>query len=733
MKKGLFAILFLVILNILFFGRQINGQGVFFAADEIASDLTDFSYPYKEFYASHLKKGKIVTWNPYVGDGTPVLGEAQTGVFHPLNLLLFYFLPVALAFNLRIILSFILLSVSIYLYCRVMKFSHMAAILSAASLTFSGTMVGHLKHVPVLGAIELFPLMFLCAEKIAVSSKKLVFSLILAFVLAISIFAGHLTSTYVLVMTVTVYFLVRMASSVSKKEAFLPYFLYFGAVLFSLVLAAIQVLPVFEMISYSTRAVTTLEESLNPPFSFKYLLFFIKPDIFGDPSRGTWDMFRANYWENLGYIGVLPLVLAALALFVLFKKGFLKRNRQFWPIIAVLVISFVLMLGKATSVYGIFFDYLPGFSVTRISGRFILFVSFALCFFAGMGLDFLTKKFKLKLFFIGFLVILAVFDLFHFGRNYNNFISTTLFSEPASVRFLKKDEEIFRVRSFERGTAWQAAWKKAQGWRDNLDPYFAQWGYLSPDRNILYRIFAPSIIYGKAGHFSLLRPAELDEAASQEPYPEAGSGNAYGKLYGLLNVKYFITSQRIDELYGGEGSVFADEKGNSPIYIYENKRFLPRVFIVPAYKVKDKNEILSYMTTDEFEPLGEVVLEEEPKVGLDPGQGEGMVQITNYQDRKVEVEAKLAGSGFLVFTDTWYPGWYASVDGQEAKIYRADYNFRSVYLPKGDHKIVFFYEPTYLKVGKAISIGSIVFGLFLLILLVFLGRKNKRRGLSHLS
>ena len=45
--------------------------------------------------------------------------------------------------------------------------------------------------------------------------------------------------------------------------------------------------------------------------------------------------------------------------------------------------------------------------------------------------------------------------------------------------------------------------------------------------------------------------------------------------------------------------------------------------------------------------------------------------------------------GFLVLTDSFYPSWTAEIDGRRTKIILADFNFRSLIVPKGSHEIVF--------------------------------------------
>lgn len=693
-------------------------QGIFFAGDEIGSDLIDFSYPYKDFYASHLKKGEIITWNPYIGMGTPIIAEAQTGVFHPFNLLLFYFLPTPIAFNLRIILSYLILLIFTYFFTREIGLSRTASFIASVAFAFSGFMIGHLKHVPMLGAIEFFPLMLICIEKIIRSSSRLFFCLLLSILLALSIFAGHLTSTYLIVLMLVIYFFVRIAQEDSQKEKFMPYIYFFGAIVFSFLLSAAQVLNVFEIIPYSTRAVVSLEGSLAPPFLLKYLLLFLIPDIFGDPSKATWDMQTQNYWENIGYIGLIPIFLALSAIVVFLKKRFRSNHygKKSLALFAVLLFAFVLLLGKRTPVYGWFFEFVPGFSVTRIPGRYLFFICFSLSLFAGFGFDFVKKMYKPKLWIILTMLFFILADIFYYWQSYNNALPVSFLNEPSSVRFLKKDKDIYRIRDIGRGQSWIRAWRSASGWRGDLSPYIDQGKFLSPDRNILYGIPAPSIIYEMVGHFSLNRSGILDARTTGIEYKSAM------KLFGLMNVKYFIYEENGGLLWKGK-PVFSEinKAGSLDLNIFENKDFLPRAFLVSGYRIMQESEILPYMKSEDFNPSQEVILEEEPKISTQNLNisNLGTVAITKYEDTKVEISAQIKSPGFLVLTDTWYPGWKATVDGKSTKIYLADYNFRALYLTSGKHKIIFSYTPTYLRAGLIVTIVSFILAFLAMLVLLF--------------
>ncbi|MBI2599852.1 YfhO family protein [Candidatus Daviesbacteria bacterium] len=70
---------------------------------------------------------------------------------------------------------------------------------------------------------------------------------------------------------------------------------------------------------------------------------------------------------------------------------------------------------------------------------------------------------------------------------------------------------------------------------------------------------------------------------------------------------------------------------------------------------------------------------------------------------------------YLVVLDSFYPGWKAFIDGRQSKIYRTNYNFRGVFLPKGNHTIDFIYSPNSLKYGAIIS-GITLVGIIILLI-----------------
>jgi uncharacterized membrane protein YfhO len=79
------------------------------------------------------------------------------------------------------------------------------------------------------------------------------------------------------------------------------------------------------------------------------------------------------------------------------------------------------------------------------------------------------------------------------------------------------------------------------------------------------------------------------------------------------------------------------------------------------------------------------------------------VAIEHYAPQRVVITATSHQAGYLVLTDTWFPGWTARVDGRDAQVERADYAFRAVRLESGRHEVEFDYRPGSVRLGLTLS------------------------------
>jgi len=94
--------------------------------------------------------------------------------------------------------------------------------------------------------------------------------------------------------------------------------------------------------------------------------------------------------------------------------------------------------------------------------------------------------------------------------------------------------------------------------------------------------------------------------------------------------------------------------------------------------------------------------------------GRGKVTITNYKPELVDISTNNPSSDSLVLSDSFYPGWQATIDGQLVIINAYQHAFRSIAVPAGSHQIRFSYHSQSATIGATLSL---IFALILLILI----------------
>jgi len=97
------------------------------------------------------------------------------------------------------------------------------------------------------------------------------------------------------------------------------------------------------------------------------------------------------------------------------------------------------------------------------------------------------------------------------------------------------------------------------------------------------------------------------------------------------------------------------------------------------------------------------------------------VKVTRYRPSSVDITADLTCEGMLILSDTYYPGWRATVDGKPVQVQEMDYALRGVAVPKGHHDIRYRYRPWSVYLGALLSFGGVAGVLSL----VFLGRRRR--------
>jgi len=134
--------------------------------------------------------------------------------------------------------------------------------------------------------------------------------------------------------------------------------------------------------------------------------------------------------------------------------------------------------------------------------------------------------------------------------------------------------------------------------------------------------------------------------------------------------------------------VYKDNK----FQLFKNKLVLARATLFYNYEViKDDKEIIKRFYSDDFDFRNVLILEEAPDLIIEKG-ATGSAKIISYTPNKIVIKTSSNSPALLFLSDNYYPGWKARVDGKSSKIYRADYSFRAVIVPKGESVVEFLFK-----------------------------------------
>ncbi len=739
-------------------------------------DNLRFFYPIRKEISNQLSFGKIPLWNPYNFSGNVILGDSQSATFYPFNIL-YLVLPFMTGWSLLIIFVPLAAGIFTYLFLRTYKVSPLASFLGAVTFSFSGFMIAWMEENPAVSHSAIWLPVALFGIRKFLQTRSVGFWLLAIFSLVFSVFAGFLQISiylWVFAFSFGLYELFSMEKS-ERKKIIVPFLAVF---VFALLISAVHLIPSFEGYLNSPRVTASAaylaREYLVP---LTHLATLVAPDIYGNP--GSYNYFGGGfYYDKIIYAGLIPLIFCFYAVFSREKKikffffgllitlilGFSNPVSAF---VMQLKIPFISMVTPSRIFYLTDFMIsilaafgLETFMKNRDLKTFIKTALSLLVFFFISGLviyglynsavqkvtpsspldltDFsvslrnmvlplavsvltlivmfyLLKKNKGLIFLTTLLVAVLVFHQYYFFKKtlYVTDDNHFIFSETKVIEYLKKNSALGRTIGVGEAQIFPNFLLPFHLFSsDGLDPVF-------PRR---YGEFM-NVANGRSFTTDIPR---IEARLFFEKTEDFSNKNKLRTLT-FLGIKYLIAPSKTTE----SKSFILPENQFKKVYdddkvaIWENKKVLPRCWLSINPIVREKPEdILNTLFSDDFDPEKSVILEQKIPEGTSEVNGSpGTVQIVAYSSDSMKIKTNTDKTSLLFCTENYYPGWKVRIDpsaspGQaETKLYRADYTFRAVSVPKGSHEIVFEYQPLSFRYGAIIStIGillTIVYGIFL--------------------
>jgi hypothetical protein len=159
---------------------------------------------------------------------------------------------------------------------------------------------------------------------------------------------------------------------------------------------------------------------------------------------------------------------------------------------------------------------------------------------------------------------------------------------------------------------------------------------------------------------------------------------------------------------------------NEQIRVYTVPQPLPRAYVVyQALHAATPTDALALLRDASFEAQRAAIFEADittntalfkllPQTDLPLTPA----RIVSYAPDTIQLEAHAVRDGLLVLTDTFYPGWRATVDGVEQPIIRANFLFRGIMVRAGQHHVELRYHPWSFQIGLSIAALTLLFTAF---------------------
>ena len=304
---------------------------------------------------------------------------------------------------------------------------------------------------------------------------------------------------------------------------------------------------------------------------------------------------------------------------------------------------------------------------------------------------------------VGLLTVLCLVDMWQVNKRYLNdemFVSKTVREEPVqkstAIDHILQDKALdFRVLNLATNT-----------FNENETSFYLKsiGGYHAAKLRRYQELIDAYISKEMEQTFSAIAEAQGDMTQVK--------GDSIYPVLNMLNTKYFILP-----LQGGQTVPVENP------YTYGNAWLVDKITYVD-----NANQELDMM--GKIDLRHEAVADAKFKAQLGEAVAQdtlSVVRIKSYEPNQVSYEVESGKGGVIVFSEIYYPGWTATVDGVEQELGRVDYVLRALQVKPGKHEVVLSFFPKTITRTETIAYVALAILLLLVIGIAVQGwRKAKR-------
>lgn len=320
----------------------------------------------------------------------------------------------------------------------------------------------------------------------------------------------------------------------------------------------------------------------------------------------------------------------------------------------------------------------------------------------GTALLFLYKAKKLKApYMVGAILVLCLVDMWQINKRYlydEMFVDKTVREQP--IKMSAAEEQILKDKSLD----YRVLNLASNTFNENETSFYLKsiGGYHAAKLRRYQEMIDAYISKEMSGVFSGLTSAQGDITKV--------NGDSIWPVLNMLNAKYFILP-----LQSGQTVPVQNP------YTYGNAWFVDKVnYVDNANQEIDmvgKLNLRHEAVADKkfAEQLGESVKQDSTSI----------VTITSYEPNKLVYDVHSDKGGVVVFSEIYYPGWTATVDGEEVELGRVNYILRALNVKPGNHKVELLFFPKSVDITE--TVAYVAYGILLLVVLFLIFMEWKKR------
>lgn len=614
------------------------------------NDLMVGTSNYVYLKESIIKYHTFPQWNPFMGQGLPIVNDPLNNFLNPFIFLLFMILPFIIAVKTFIILCIFFSGIFFYILSRYFKIGSLFSLLASATYMSSGFLAARIiaGHFEWILAYSIIPLLYYALIRLF-DKKNIFWSGTISMIITIFIFSGNLYVAYyslLVMLFCSIYFLIQSSRKRNnKKESFKIIKYLISSVILIPFFSAAKVLPMLEISQDLIRNYNPFLGSQNI-FSIIYNFFIPSNVLFKNLGLENYVASPYLWWESFAYIG--PFILIGMVIFLAYIKK-IKNQYIYLLLYLSLLLTLYSFLDNILNPFYWFIKEIPALETFRVPSRIFIMLTPLVLLISTLGFYYFferTKKIYFKLLILVFLVLNLASTIFIF----HNFYYTKIFP-PINKNFYSLLDYLKL--------------------HDNSYYYVAQSIFFQNQLPLYYAIGNHQKIFDPMGGWGL----KGNPAGSYATTDFTGT-TAYKDVY----PKYFIYPDNYSPPKTFDAKIIKTI-GNANLY--KSPLYTPY-----AYLTKNVNSIVLRKNDD-------INIK---KISI----GVNTINVTVYSPSNLYN---------LVLFETNFKNWNVRIDGQRATI--QDYRFLAVNTKQGTHTYTFIFFSIYFVVGFFISLAVLILWFFI--------------------